>query len=273
MRRLRIVADDLTGALDSTVGFAGAVGPVLICRSGPAPEAAACAAIDMGTRDLPATALGSVLSDSGYWFDAADLCFKKIDSLLRGHWAAELAAIAAAQRFDRIVVAPAFVQQGRLTIGGRLHFSDRQGPPRPPRPAPGASIADALAEAGLPGVAVRRADKPCEAFAGVAVFDVVDESDLFALAAAGLSWPGRTLWVGAAGLTQAQMPVDRELVPPLLMVIGSVHPRTAAQLTLLRAQFPAQFIDRHKGSDVQLLLRIASTPFAPGPITSTMIFR
>jgi len=203
LRRLRIVADDLTGALDSTVGFAGAVGPVLICRSGPAPEAAACAAIDLGTRDLPATALGSVLSDSGYWFDAADLCFKKIDSLLRGHWAAELAAIAAAQRFDRIVVAPAFVQQGRLTIGGRLHFSDRQGPPRPPRPAPGASIADALAEAGLPGVAVRRADKPCEAFAGVAVFDVVDESDLFALAAAGLSWPGRTLWVGAAGLTRA----------------------------------------------------------------------
>jgi uncharacterized protein YgbK (DUF1537 family) len=252
LTRLRIVADDLTGALDSAVGFAGAAGPVLVCRRGPAPVSAACAAVDIGTRDLPVAALGPVLSDSAAWFDGADLCFKKIDSLLRGHWAVELAAMAATRQFDRIVVAPAFIQQGRLTLGGRLHLRDPEGGLRA---APVAPIADALADAGLRGVACRRAGEPCQAFEGVAVFDVVDEADLFALTAEGLRWPGRTLWVGAAGLARAlahqPVPVRREFASSMLMVIGSVHPRTAAQLERLRARLPEHFIEHRMGQDVR----------------------
>lgn len=190
MTRLRIVADDLTGALDTAVGFVGACGPVLVCRGEPTPVPAACAAIDIGTRDLPVAALGPVLAGSATWFDGAGLCFKKIDSLLRGHWAAELAALVAARPFDRIVVAPAFVQQGRLTLGGRLVIREPRGELMP---APVAPLADTLAQAGLAGVAVRRAGEACEAFEGVAIFDAIDEGDLFALAEAGLRWPGRTL--------------------------------------------------------------------------------
>jgi len=252
LTRLRIVADDLTGALDTAVGFVGACGPVLVCRGEPAPESAACAAIDIGTRDLPVAALGPVLAGSATWFDGAGLCFKKIDSLLRGHWAAELAALVAARPFDRIVVAPAFVQQGRLTLGGRLVIREPRGELMP---APVAPLADTLAQAGLAGVAVRRAGEACEAFEGAAIFDAIDEGDLFALAEAGLRWPGRTLWVGAAGLARAlarrPVPVQRELDAPLLMVIGSIHPRTRVQLARLRERFPAHFVDHRDGEDVR----------------------
>lgn len=252
MTSLRIVADDLTGALDTAVGFAGAAGPVPVYRSGPAPVSAACAAVDIGTRDLPLAALGPVLSDSAAWFAGAELCFKKIDSLLRGHWAVEITAMAATRQFDRIVVAPAFVQQGRFTLAGRLHLRDPQGELRPADAEP---IADTLAHAGLPGVVGRKVGESCQAFEGVAVFDVVEEADLFALAAAGLRWPGRTLWVGAAGLARAlagrPVPVKRELEAPVLMIIGSAHPRTVAQVQQLRARLPTQFIDHRAGQDVR----------------------
>ena len=51
-------------------------------------------------------------------FAGADLAFKKIDSLLRGHWAAELAGIVSSGMFRRIVLTPAFPAQGRLTRRG-----------------------------------------------------------------------------------------------------------------------------------------------------------
>lgn len=249
---LRIVADDLTGALDTAVGFAGAAGPVPVYRSGLAPVSAACAAVDICTRDLPLAALGPVLSDSAAWFAGAELCFKKIDSLLRGHWAAEITAIASARQFHRIVVAPAFVQQGRFTLGGRLHIRDPQGDLRPAHAGP---IVDTLAHAGLPGVLDRKVGESCQAFDGVAVFDVVEEADLFLLAEAGLRWPGRTLWVGAAGLARAlagqPVPVQRELKAPMLMIIGSAHPRTVAQVQQLRTRLPTQFIDHRAGQDVR----------------------
>lgn len=252
MTNWRIVADDLTGALDAAVGFAGAAGPVPVYRRRPAWVSAACAAVDIGSRDLPLAALGPVLSDSTAWFAGAQLCFKKIDSLLRGHWAAEITAIAAARQFDRIVVAPAFVQQGRLTLGGRLHIRGAQGELRPAEVAP---IAQTLAHAGLPGVVCRRSGEFHHAFEGVTVFDVVEEADLFALAAAGLRWPGRTLWVGAAGLARAlagcPVPAQRKLKAPMLMIIGSVHPRTVAQVQQLRTRFPNQLIDHRVGQDVR----------------------
>jgi hypothetical protein len=49
--RLRILADDLTGALDTAAHFAGACGPVSVrFRSDDWHAAAGCLAFDTGTR-------------------------------------------------------------------------------------------------------------------------------------------------------------------------------------------------------------------------------
>jgi len=235
LTQLRIVADDLTGALDTAVGFAGALGPVLVCRQGAPVPPGADAAIDIGTRDLDATEWAAASGTSVAPFGDAILCFKKIDSLLRGHWAAEVAALAASDRFDRIAIAPAFVQQGRLTIDGCLHLRDSQGTVQRSSAPP---IAASLKRAGLLGPTIRHAGEMLSAPEDVVVFDVSTVEEMSSLATAGLRWPGRTLWVGAAGLARAlarsPVSVQRTFEPPLLFVIGSVHPSACAQVQRLR---------------------------------------
>src|SRR5262249_25894689 len=49
----------------------------------------------------------------------ASIAYKKVDSLMRGAWAAELAACWKLGAWRRCVVAPAFPYQGRRTRGGR----------------------------------------------------------------------------------------------------------------------------------------------------------
>jgi hypothetical protein len=72
MMILRLIADDLTGALDTAAQFTGRIAPEgpcalnLSCRDGDQKTAVAC------TRD------------SLRCYSGADLAFKKIDSLLRG---------------------------------------------------------------------------------------------------------------------------------------------------------------------------------------------
>lgn len=262
MTRLLVVADDLTGALDTAVGFAGAFGPVLVCRPGTMPGGASAAAVDIGTRELPPALLRAALTSQARLFEDVSLCFKKIDSLLRGHWALELASLWASGGFDRCVVAPAFPQQGRLIIGGRLYVLDLAGIPQKAAAVP---IVDSLVRAGLKDAQPARVDHTMEPFEGVAVFDIGSEQALADLAAAGRVWPGRTLWVGSAGLAralaQAPVPVRRLVGQPMFFVLGSVHARTAAQLARLRALAPGRCLafrpgDNPSGFVLQLQQRL-----------------
>ncbi|MGA1318408.1 MAG: four-carbon acid sugar kinase family protein [Rubrivivax sp.] len=248
-KRLRIVADDLTGALDAAVGFVAGVGPVQVCRSAAAARDVDCAAIDIGTRDLPACALGPVLAATAGLFDDADLSFKKVDSLLRGHWAAELAFLWARGRFDRCVVAPAFPQQGRITAEGCLFVRDPVGAWAK---AEGLSIVEALQRVGIACPERRTVSAAAAPFDGVAVFDVGSAQALSTLARAGLGWPGRTLWVGSAGLARAlvgvPVPLQSMMVAPVLFVIGSAHPRTVAQVARLQ-DVAGEHVVRHRPED------------------------
>ena len=116
MTGLRVLADDLTGALDSAARFVPATGAVPIFWKPPL-ALPATAAIDAGTRDLPAAEARAVLDRLACLLEGADLAFKKLDSLLRGHVAAEIAACLPG--FEHCVIAPAFPFQGRATRGGR----------------------------------------------------------------------------------------------------------------------------------------------------------
>src|SRR5580692_9862797 len=118
MTTLRLIADDLTGALDTAAQFTGRIGPlpVLLDRTTAAPEASY--ALNLSCRDGDEkTAVACTRHSLGCYY-GADLAFKKIDSLLRGHWAAELAEIIKSGTFRRIVLAPAVPAHGRVTRDG-----------------------------------------------------------------------------------------------------------------------------------------------------------
>src|SRR5262245_25087812 len=87
--RLRLLADDLTGALDSAARFVPLTGRLPVFWD--VADAPGSAAFDSGTRDLPEDAVRSRIEAFATLLDGANIAFKKIDSLLRGHVAQELA--------------------------------------------------------------------------------------------------------------------------------------------------------------------------------------
>ena len=208
---VRILADDLTGALDTAAMFARD-GPVPVRLDSPAPDDdAAVSVVSTGTRDVPVQALASLLAPSIGWLAGAGIAFKKVDSLLRGNVLAEVAEVVRAGGFERVLFAPAFPAQGRLTVGGALQLAAQAvaGAPGSVGPAPSGPgpLADAFVALGLAAAvgddalaALARGSGPC-----VLVPDARTDADLERLVALALSGPGRLLWCGSAGLAQALM--------------------------------------------------------------------
>jgi uncharacterized protein YgbK (DUF1537 family) len=210
---LRLLADDLTGALDTAAMFCGARGPVPVLLR---PEAVTGdAAFDLACRDGGAEAAVAATRAAAPLLAGADTAFLKIDSLLRGHWAAMLAALWRAGGFRSCVFAPAFPAQGRLTLGGRQWVRAAEGAaqmlPLDPRAA--------LAAQGVADIAVQEAGS---------------DADLAAIVAAGRALPPPVLWCGTAGLAAALAgvaPAAVGVLPgPALGVIGSCHPVSRGQI-------------------------------------------
>ncbi len=225
MIALRLLADDLTGALDSAARFVPVAGVVPTFwkppRVLPWP-----AAIDSGTRDLPASEARDLNRRLACVLDGADPAFKKLDSLLRGHQAAEIAACAAV--CDHCVIAPAFPAQGRVTRAGRQIVQDPAHGERDtgvdlPAELIGQSLSVTLCRPGDP------------APPGVSLWDADTDDDLYAIVAAGQQLPGRVLWCGSAGLAGALaggLPAPEPILPePMLALIGSDHPVSIGQLS------------------------------------------
>src|SRR5580692_161325 len=227
MTIVRLIADDLTGALDTAAQFTGRIGPlpVLLDRTTAAPEGSY--ALDLSCRDGDETTAVACTRHSLHCYSGADLAFKKIDSLLRGHWAAELAEIAKSGKFRRIVLAPAVPAQGRLTRGGLQILAQSSGG--------SALIKDIPAELKRHGVSFR--DAGCE----VVVLDAESDIDLDAIAKRYANEQA-VLWCGAAGLARAlaQEPprIARPLNQPHLVIVGSRHPVTLRQVDVFGAARP-----------------------------------
>src|SRR5581483_9882725 len=120
MASLRLLADDLTGALDTSAELVGMVGPLdVVWSAEPADQASF--AIDSGTRELDADDAFTIVRELAPALAGADIAYKKIDSLLRGPWVAELDACLGTGAWDACIVAPAFVHQGRRTINGQQY--------------------------------------------------------------------------------------------------------------------------------------------------------
>jgi len=226
---LRLLADDLTGALDTAAELVGLAGPVHAFWHGALPpHLPPNAAIDSGTRELDPGDAVSVTTTLAPALAEADIAFKKIDSLMRGPTLAEVAACLRNGTWERAIMAPAFPYQGRVTRGGVQHASDGQG-----RWVPvGGDIVRRLQDE---GVRAQEGRLGAELPPGISVFDAETDAELGQIAAACRAIGGSVLWVGTGGLAQALAngrgaEAATPLQEPLLGLFGSDQAVTEGQL-------------------------------------------
>jgi D-threonate/D-erythronate kinase len=113
--RIGVVADDLTGACDSSAPFLAA-GPVLVGLWPHLPTGdVACAAVSTETRSEPN--LAGVRGRIAAHRLQGDLLYRKLDSMLRGSPVADLESARAVVP-GRCLVAPALPGEGRTTVDG-----------------------------------------------------------------------------------------------------------------------------------------------------------
>jgi uncharacterized protein YgbK (DUF1537 family) len=225
---VRLLADDLTGALDTAAEFVGITGPLpVFWHSGIPASVPGTAAIDSGTRERSAGDAAGIVTGLAPLIAGADIAYKKIDSLLRGPTIAELAACMRTGLWDHAVLCPAFPYQGRAMRGGCQYARDASG-------AWTAVTGDLVAALNAAGAVAYHARPGCALQSGIGVFDAETDDDLRRVVASGLA-AGNVLWIGAGGLAQALSgnTVAGNTAPlpgPILGLFGTDHPVTASQL-------------------------------------------
>lgn len=229
MTSLRLIADDLTGALDTAAEFVGLSGPVPVYWAGSIPaELPPSAALDSGTREASESEAIAVVTALAARLGSAAIPYKKVDSLLRGHSLAEVAACFRLGAWKKCVLAPAFPYQGRVTRAGR-QFA--KGPEGDWCPVSGDLVAE-LAAQGVDAAAGRAGSGLQD---GISVFDVVADADLDRVVEAGRRVEGSVLWCGSGGLARAlargtDPNPSWTLLPPVLGLFGSDQGTTTRQL-------------------------------------------
>jgi uncharacterized protein YgbK (DUF1537 family) len=229
MSSLRLLADDLTGALDTSAELVGKFGPLEVCWSvSSLAPAQSSFSIDSGTRERTADDAFAIVQKLAPRLAGAATAYKKIDSLLRGHWAAELDACWQTGLWDACILAPAFAYQGRRTLEGQQYARGADGR----WSAVGRKLVEQLRDRKLEARRARPADglRP-----GINVFDGETDNDLDWVVKAGQDYSGKVLWCGSGGLASAlargeDVWVSDRLKGPVLGVFGSDHRTTALQL-------------------------------------------
>nr|WP_274609150.1 four-carbon acid sugar kinase family protein [Mesorhizobium sp. 113-3-9] len=234
VKDIRVVADDLTGALDSAVSFASPGNGIGVSWQLDRIFAGRMA-IDAATREGPVATAVERHRALAPWLAGGQLSFKKIDSLLRGHVIAEIEACIVNGTYQRAVIAPAFPFQRRATRLGRqwrLDQTEMVGP-------------DLVAGLGQRFTAGRSSpgSQPVDF---ITLYDAETDADLDRIVA---TVPKQaTLWVGTGGLAAAlarHMNVPHKPVPafsdPFLALVGTNHEVTAGQVAL----FAARHADAH----------------------------
>lgn len=262
MASILIIADDLSGAADCASAYAkaGRQTLVVIDRDAAGDTGGAdVVALDADSRRMPASQAARLHSDLYARYAApGQVLYKKIDSTLRGNFAAEIAAIAGAAGLA--IVAPAFPPAGRVTRDGRQYLN---GVPledsevwRAEGIAGVAHIPTMLEQhgmrAGMLGVADVRSGPT--ALAGrihsaaqeglqALVCDVETDDDLQAIARASLQVTVPSFWVGSAGLAAhlaqaaggaASPPAGISVNGAILTVVGSLSSVSRGQAERLQ---------------------------------------
>lgn len=281
-----VIADDFTGAGDSAVQFRDGKRPVRLV-------------LDVGAVRRYSRKAAAIVVNTDTRFDTAEVAydrvrgetlllvahgitrfFKKIDSTLRGNFAAEIAAVMDAGMYRFVVVAPSAPRNGRTVVDGVCLVDGTPLLASPSARDPFTPAADArvaaMLETRFPGAvrelslevvrggaeALRRGVKACLRDGGRAI--VVDAETLADLeTVAALSDLPGVLFAGSSGLAEAlSSPCASSDEPDLpsvprgrtVYVVGSVSPTTALQCRALVAQ----------GGVAELVVDSEATRSSPG---------
>ena len=212
MPQVLLIADDLTGAADSGAQFARSGWRTLLVLEPGSPQEADVLVLTSESRGLAggaeaARAVKNILAACSP--APFPLVYKKIDSTLRGHPAAELAAVMSALGEGRALIAPAFPAQGRITRDGRVLVNELPFEQTSfSREVPTGDLRRIFGEEAslLPLETIRGAESRLRATLsearGLLIADAENDADLLRLARAALV-QGVSLWCGSAGLAGA----------------------------------------------------------------------
>ena len=262
-RKLGIVADDLTGAMDSSGYFASlGFSTVVVLDPNFSCDATVLVVTTNSRAEDPEVARERVRQAMPGM--AERVVYKKIDSTLRGNIGEELQVAVAAMASEKVVVAPAFPAVGRTTVDGILlvnvvPVAETQFAHDPISPVKESSIPRLLEqsmhckigcvstdeiEAGPEALKQTISHKP----ENVVVCDVVEASHLSGIARAAALAGGHWLLCGSGGLARelhlllADVPrtekkqKDGQPVGPALVVVGTRNQVAVSQLLKARDQ-------------------------------------
>jgi D-threonate/D-erythronate kinase len=276
-KSLGIIADDLTGALDTGVQFSKWGLDSVVTLTDSFQSHVACIVINTDSRALLAREAEERVRRAARLLRGR-LVYKKIDSTLRGNVGAELVVAMEELEVQKAVFVPGFPANGRTTVGGRLLVRgiplEQTGIGRDPRNAIKESYVPRLLQeqmnepVGL--VEIRVVEQGPEAiYAGVkatservVVIDATTEAHLTAIAQAVLRSEGTWLSVGSAGLAEGlalALGLSKHdgrfsgwppAQGPLLVIAGSRNDVTAAQLREAMASLELAVVE----PDVQRLV-------------------
>ncbi|WP_435070523.1 four-carbon acid sugar kinase family protein [Amycolatopsis thermoflava] len=248
--RMVAVADDLSGAAETAIAL-GVRGSRSVVVLDGADAEAPVVVFDVDTRAAPPAVAAAAVTAALGRVRTGDRLFKKIDSLLRGNIAAEIATLTehgyGVALTPALPVARRVVRQGVLYVDG-VPLADSEAW-RAERATPPRTVRDAVGEAELLGLAMVRDPAALrEAFTAAAgaprvlVCDCETDADLDAIARAAQGVPGLAL-AGSGGLAAAigrlhpvpddQAPAPAARAMPVLVVVGTAEPVAVEQVARL----------------------------------------
>lgn len=242
MTKLLLLADDLTGALDTGVFFPGAE----VSLDAAAAADAACQLLCLDSRHLSAADAAArtvqAVSDN-----EAEMVYLKTDSLLRGHVGAQLGALAKMR--GSVFFAPAYPTNGRTTVDGVVYvygtrLSETAAAQDPLNPVKSDAVQDVLAqESDVRVLSIQPGDPIPENFNGIVLCNAATDADLDVAARQALALGFRSA-AGCAGFARAlseamygkAQEVELNLRSTRLLVLSaSIHPATLEQLSTARS--------------------------------------
>ncbi|SCB62193.1 Uncharacterized conserved protein YgbK, DUF1537 family [Rhizobium aethiopicum] len=254
--KVGILADDLTSATDGASPFVSMGHRCLVFtdyrRS--SPENVAIISVNKASRAAPIKDAANRARQAAKSLASAELLYNTVDSTIRGHVGAEIAAALAASGRTTAIVAPAFPAGGRTTEGGRqlLHgvpLEETEFAKDPLHPIADSHLRSLFrdipeAEIRHLGLAELRVLKSGELTADhrkLLIADATTQEDLARLVESAAD-PKSILWCGSPGLAIALADYvgradDTTLLPLAaainLFVVGSVNPLSREQCSRL----------------------------------------
>lgn len=268
---LAVIADDLTGALDTGIQFRkqGFSTRVVLPPFPPGSLEQADAevlVVDLETRHSGAAEASARVAECAQRLLAAGArqFYKKIDSTLRGPWAEELAALRRTVGAGQAVVCPAFPAVGRRVREGQVYVAGA--------PLAGERPAAALTRAGERLASREEGQIVPGGRPGMVLADAETDKDLDALIEWATARGLDRVLCGSGGLAgawaRALRPAGFIDSPPsrpcrrILVAAGSPHPATLAQVEIL-ARLPGTSFRPEQplaGSAFALILTSGAAP-------------